>query len=210
MTPTRSDAPGPTPEALAKTVPTEANDTSAADYVASLFDDAIRRNEHTDIDQARAILDSDPDILERLWQKVDDLAKHRRIDPELRADILRVAEQIDPALAEQLERELDLAAPAVVLAAHEDELVPNRPTVGAFPPADNITAPSIEDWFREDPTRLRGLVLEASRFTTDEKLVVEGVLELAFRIGIDRQLAVDVTTHALIDSRTRRSEAVAK
>ncbi len=162
----------------------------------------------SDLDQARALLASPPDVLARIFEIVDALARHRKIDPELRVDILRVAEHVAPGLVEQLEEELDIATPGVVLEAHWHELIEDRPALAAFPRADNITAPSIEDWFREDPRRLRGLVFEAYRFSTDEKLIVAGVLELAFRIGIDRQLAVDITTHALIDA--RHHEAVAR
>jgi hypothetical protein len=188
-------------------VPIEAEDTRAVDFVASRLNAAIRRNEHTDIKAARAMLDSDPAVLEKLWQRVDDLWRHRAIDPELRASILRVAEQIDPALAEQLKHELDEFVPAVVLAAHEDELVPNTVALGAFPSPDRLAAPSIEDWLREDPRRLRGVVLEAARFCADDRLVVEGALSLAFKLEIDLSLAGDVVGHALIDARHERTVA---
>jgi hypothetical protein len=163
----------------------------------------------SDLDQARALLDSPPDVLARLWQKVDALAKHRAIDPELRRDILRVANRIAPELAEEIEGELDIATPAAVLEAHP-ELIVDRPALGAFPSADNITAPSIEDWFREDPRRLRAYVLEAYRFGSDEKIVVQSVLEFAYKLGIDLALAKDIVTHALIDARARHDEAVAR
>ena len=42
---------------------------------------------HDDLDQARALLDGPPEGVEKLWSKVNDLAQHRRIDPELSRDL---------------------------------------------------------------------------------------------------------------------------
>jgi hypothetical protein len=160
-----------------------------------------------DLDQARTILDAPLEVLEKLWQKVDALAKHRKIDPELRAAILRVAGHVDPALVPQLSAELDEFVPAVVLAAHAEELIEDRPLSG-FPAPGRVTAPSIEAWLIEDPRRLRGLVLEACRFSKDDRLVVTGVIQLAESLGIDLRLAGDIVTAALIDA--RRPQGVAQ
>lgn len=81
----------------------------------------------SDLDQARALLASPPDVLARIFEIVDALARHRKIDPELRVDILRVAEHVAPGLVEQLEEELDIATPGVVLEAHWHELIEDRP-----------------------------------------------------------------------------------
>jgi len=191
MTPGDSDAPGSAPRALAKTNPTKGKVTR-------------------DLDQARAILASPPDVLARIFEIVDALARHRKIDPELRVDILRVAEHVAPGLVEQLECELDIATPAAVLEAHQAELIEDKPTLGAFPSPDKMSAPSVEQWFVEDPKRLRGLVLESYRFGGDEKLIVEAAVGFAYRLGIDLRLATDVVRHALIDARARHDEAVAR
>ena len=159
--------------------------------------------------QARALLDDpDPNAIARLWEQVEDIWRHRRIDPELRADILRVAAKIDPALVEQLEREMDKAVPSAVLSAHQAELIPDQEALGAFPRSDKLTAPSIDTWLVEDPLRLRGVVLEACRFCRDDRLVVTAVMQLAERLCIDLELAKGVVCHALIDA--RRPQAVAK
>jgi hypothetical protein len=153
-----------------------------------------------DLDQARALLDADPDVLAQLWAKVDALAKHRRIDRELRRNILRVAEKVEPTLVEQLKLELDEATPAAVLGAHP-ELVEDRPALGAFPRRDSIEAPTVDEWLKEDPRRLRGVVFEACRFTKDDRRVAEGVLSLAETLGLDLHLAADIVGYALRDAR---------
>ncbi|MGD0944279.1 MAG: hypothetical protein ABR972_08405 [Acidimicrobiales bacterium] len=153
-----------------------------------------------DLDQARALLDADPDVLCRLWQKVDALAKHRKLDPELRGNILRVAEKVEPTLVEQLKIELDEATPAAVLEAHP-ELIEDRPALGAFPRRDSIEAPTVDEWIREDSRRLRGVVFEACRFCKDDRRVAEGALGLAETLGLDLHLAADIVGYALRDAR---------
>jgi hypothetical protein len=160
------------------------------------------------VEQARALLDADPAVLARLWEKVDALAQHRKVDAELRAAILRVAAKVAPDSIAQIEHELDEAIPAVVLEAHKAELIPNRPALGAFPTKDRLAGCSIEDWLRADPLRLRGVALEAGRFCCDNRSVAQGVLQLAENLGIDLQLAGDIVAQALIDS--RHHSAVAK
>lgn len=183
-------------------------DDAAVDFVAEELGVVVDHKGYADLAQARAILDAPPAVLEALWQKVTDLAKHRRIDPGLRSDILRVAEQVDPDLVEQLKHEMDEAVPSAVLEAHQDELIPDRLTLGAFPMAGKLPAPSIEEWLREDPRRLRGVLIEASRFCRDDRQLVESTLQLAKDVGIDLKLAADVVSHALMDA--RQPQAVAR
>ena len=161
-------------------------------------------------DQARAILDRGPSAVERLWQEVVGIWQTRNVDPKLRAAVIHLAQEVDPALAEQIKHELDEAVPAAVLEAHWRELIPDKPALGAFPRQVTTEAPTLDEWLRVDPRRLRGIVLEACRFSRDERRVVEGVLELAHRLGIDLALASDIVTHALIDARARDNQAVAR
>src|ERR1035438_4373252 len=79
--------------------------TEIADELGGTVDHLSR---YSDLDQARTILDAPPGVLEALWSRVNELAKHRRIDPQLRSDLLRVAEQIDPDLVPRLKLELDI------------------------------------------------------------------------------------------------------
>jgi hypothetical protein len=79
--------------------------------------------------------------------------------------------------------------------------------MGGFPTAGKLAAPSIEAWLREDPSRLRGVLGEASRFCKDDRRVVEGVLQLAKDAGIDLKLAGDVVRHALMDARQPQAMA---
>jgi len=161
-----------------------------------------------DVDQARALLAAPPEVLEQLWQKVDALAQHRKVDPELRKDILRVAKRVCPALGAQLEREFDVAVPAAVLEAHQHELIENRPALGAFPRRDTIEAPTAAEWLTEDPRRLRGVVFEIARFTKDDRLVAESAVKLADTLGIELHLAGDIIAAALRDA--RHPQAVAQ
>ena len=154
------------------------------------------------------MLDGPPGALEALWAKVEELARHRKIQPELRRDILRVVEQVAPDLVPQLKRELDEAVPAAVLEAHAHELIEDRATLGAFPRRDTIEALTAGEWLKEDPRRLRGVLFEACRFSKDDRAVVEGVLQLAENVGIDLRLAGDIVGAALRDA--RHPQAVAQ
>jgi hypothetical protein len=172
--------------------------TEIADELGGTVDHLSR---YSDLDQARTILDAPPGVLEALWSRVNELAKHRRIDPQLRSDLLRVAEQIDPDLVPRLKLELDIATPAAVLEAHASELIANQVTLGAFPVSTRLEGATVEDWLREDPRRLRGVVFETARFSADDQRVVESVLGLAHSLGIDLKLAADIVGHALRDAR---------
>lgn len=154
-----------------------------------------------DLDDARSLLAAAPDVLARLFEKVEALHRRRRIDPNLRRDILRVAATAAPALVEQLKLELDEATPPAVLEAHEHELIPERPALGAFRRRDTLDAPLISEWLTEDPTRLRGVVYEVGRFCKDDRRVVETVLALAEQLGIDGHLAANIIGCALRDTR---------
>ena len=203
MTPTCSTAGALTP-ACARNMAcvTDIDFSTTADAVADHLGATVDQfGRYGDVDQARAVLDAPPEVLERLWQTVSALAAHRKVDSGLRRDLLRVAAKVDPDLVPQLKRELDEFAPALVLEAHASELIPDRLTLGAFPTADKLAAPSIEAWLRAAPPRLRGVLGEASRFCNDDTLVVEGVLQLAKDAGIDLKLAGDVVRHALMDAR---------
>jgi hypothetical protein len=140
-------------------------------------------------------------LLDAEWQQ-------RRIDPELRAAILRVAAKVAPDSIAQIEHELDEAIPAVVLEARQAELVENRPTLGAFPRRDTLSAPTADEWLREDPLRLRGVVFEACRFSDNDRQVAEGAVKLADSLGIDLRLAGDIIGAALRDA--RHPQAVAQ
>ncbi len=178
MTPVDGNAPGPTPGAPAKTNPSGDDLTS----------------------EARALLDSEPDVLCRLWEKVDDLWRHRRVDAGLRADILRVAAKVSPELVERLEQELDVATPAAVLEAYEHELIEDRPTIGAFPrPEMVLEVPGPGEWTASDPRRLRAIVFEVALFCKDDQRVAESVLGLAQMLGINLELAAGIVGHALLD-----------
>jgi hypothetical protein len=161
-----------------------------------------------DLDQARVLLAAPPDVLARLFEMTEALARHRRIDPELRRRLLHVAEKFDPALVEQLALELDAATPAAVLEAHAHELIPDLPALGAFPRRDTLEAPTVGEWLKENPRRLRGVVLESCRFCQDDRRVVEGALQLAKDVGIELRLAGDIIGPALRDA--RQPSAMAK
>jgi hypothetical protein len=139
------------------------------------------------LDAARALLAA-PSAIEALWARVNDLNEHRKLDPELRKALLRLAEKIS-------------------LAGHFTELVEDKPAMGAFPRRDSMEAPTVEEWLREDPRRLRGVTLEIARFSSDDRVVAEAVLSLAEAVGIDQRLAIDVTAHALRDARQHRAVA---
>jgi hypothetical protein len=182
---------------------------SAVDEVASQLSATVDRfGRYGDLDQAREFLDGPPEVVEALWAKMVELWRHRKIDPELRAAIIHIAERVCPELVDRLKHELDQFVPAVVLEAHQDELIEDKPTLGAFPCAGTMSAPSIEVWLIEDPRRLRQVTLEVARFCADDRQVAESVLELAHDLEIDLNLAAGIVGHALLDA--RHPQAVAK
>jgi hypothetical protein len=74
----------------------------------------------------------DADSLLRLWERVDTIKTLRAADPELREAMIQRAELLDRLAADQIKLELDTYLPAVVLAAHWRELVPDSPALGAY------------------------------------------------------------------------------
>jgi len=70
--------------------------------------------------------------LERAWSELERVRAIRAIDPPLREAILRHVDRLEPAVAEPIRIALDQAHPEVVLAAYFTDIVPNRPTIGAF------------------------------------------------------------------------------
>jgi len=78
------------------------------------------------------VLDLDnPDDVLRAWAEAARILEHRKIDPELREAIIRVAIGLDEQTCDEILAELDRAVPAVVLEANFAALVPNRPAIGA-------------------------------------------------------------------------------
>ena len=72
-----------------------------------------------------------------------------------------------------------------------------RPALGAFPRRDTPDAPSVDQWLRDDPRRLAGVIVEAARFTDDLKCIVVGVTNLADRVGIDEEEADKIIAAAI-------------
>jgi hypothetical protein len=80
-------------------------------------------------------------------------------------------------------------------------VIADRPALGAFPRRDNLEAPTATEWLSEDPSRLAAVVAEMSRFTADEAKVARTSLELAERLGIDENLAVEVVAEGIRQAR---------
>jgi hypothetical protein len=72
--------------------------------------------------------------LERAWGELERLHALRAIDPELRANIERHLDQLDPADAAPIRAALDEIHPEAVLEVHFKTIVPNRPVIGALAP----------------------------------------------------------------------------
>jgi|GEM_PF-2373485 hypothetical protein len=155
-----------------------------------------------DLALVRAVLAAPPEVAARLFEKCEALWRHRRLDPELRGDLVRVAERIDPALAKQITAELDVATPATVLEAHASDLIKDElPALGGFPRRDIPEVSGPGEWIASDPRRLWGIVFEIARFTSDDRLIAESALGLAQTLGIDGHVAADIIGYALRDAR---------
>ena len=142
-----------------------------------------------------------PDAILRLWEATRRVHAARASDPRLRADILRRCQQLeDGDLAATIRAELDETHPGVVLEAHWRELIPNRPALGAFPRHELIATGSPDQWIKDDPRRLTGVVHEMARFTENLKEIAQGALDLADRLGIDEQEADRIVCAAFRDS----------
>jgi hypothetical protein len=76
--------------------------------------------------------------LEKLWRELENRHASRRADPELYDGITRCLDQAErtgrlaPSDAEAIRAEMASAHPAVVLSAHREELVEDRPALGAY------------------------------------------------------------------------------
>jgi hypothetical protein len=153
----------------------------------------------------------DPSDVDRVWHVVAERHRARHADPELRASIVRrlaeLAGRITPAAAAEIRAALDELLPAVVLDAHRDVLIDNRPALGAFPRARFRPSRSSEDWLREDPRRLAGLLQEALRFGHDVRRTVESVVDLAERLGIAEDVYLPILREAARQVPVRRSRA---
>ncbi len=69
--------------------------------------------------------------LERAWAELERVRSIRAVDPELREDILRRLDQIDPVTAAPVRAALDRMHPEMVLEAFFRTICPNRSTIGA-------------------------------------------------------------------------------
>jgi hypothetical protein len=157
---------------------------------------------------AARLLELPADDLCAVVDRAEAIRAHRSIDPDLRSDVLRAVDRavaagrLPAARANLVRAELDHSTPAAVLEAHADELIEDRPTLGAFPRArEGVEAPNLDEWLRSDPRRLGNVVREAIRFGGDLKSAVAAILAEADRLGIDPDVADEIVTSALRDSR---------
>lgn len=168
---------------------------------------APQRNQGDSTAPGAIDLDSlNADQVLELWSRVEKAKATRDADPELRTAILKRCGQLnDRDLGATIRKELDEASPAVVLEAHFAELVPNRPALGAFrgawPRRARLDTPSADEWLKEDPRRLAGVVVEMRRFSSDLPKIVQSVLDLADSLSIEADLADRIVTGALRDAR---------
>ncbi len=149
-------------------------------------------------------LDNVADI-DRLWHELKRAHELRTADPELRHNIEKaITVALDRgAITEEQATEIDLmlesCVPGAVLEAWWKELIPNldRATIGAFPRRECEPAPNLDQWFRDDPTRLRGVMHEASRFTNDLKRIAAVALDIADKLGIPEDVADQIVADEL-------------
>ena len=146
----------------------------------------------------------------RAWGEIEQrVLTVRGTDPELRLAIGRATDRalaagrIDQATADRIADELDEATSAVVLEAHADALIEDRPIgeVGP-PPARTVVDVRAElaKRLREDPHRLRHVVAFARCLTTDTRRTVELCLAVADAARVDRQTAERVVLAELRES----------
>lgn len=146
--------------------------------------------------------DPDTSALERLDSELRRRRAVRSLDPSLRADVLRATDEavddgrLDTTEADQIRQQLDQMHPAVVLEQWGRKLIKDRPALGAFPSRNIVKAPSPDEWIRQDPRRLAGIVLEAARFGSDLKAIAVAVLELADGLGIEEATADEIVAAA--------------
>jgi len=142
----------------------------------------------------------------------------READPKLYADLGRT---IDKALAEnritadsaaRMRKELDEISPAAMLESNFHELIENRPTIGhyrrAFPRRDRVEIPNVSDWIATDPDRLRGVIAESARFSSDWLAIAENATKLADAAGIPEDVANGIIVDAIRSVRRARASNV--
>jgi hypothetical protein len=130
--------------------------------------------------------------LESAWHELRRAHEIKTADPELRRDGRLTEDQ-----ATEISAELETTTPPVVLEAHWRELIPNRPTLGAFPRHEIGPAPDLGEWYRADPERLRRLVAEMGRFSTDLSKIAAVALDAADKFGIPEDVADRIISDAL-------------
>jgi hypothetical protein len=149
---------------------------------------------------------NNPDVrpLEALWHELRRRHEARSASPGLRADLERALAQAykDGRLSaedtDRIRRELDDNCPAAVLAGNWQEVVANRPALGAFVQGplgpDSFDS---DEWLREDPARLASIVSELRAFNGDVDVVAASALAIADRAGIDENAADEAVASAL-------------
>ena len=147
----------------------------------------------------------DASALESLWHELERARQFKNHDPELRDDIEKAITaalndgRITELRALEIEVMLEEAVPSVVLEQTWRELIPNldRKALGAFPRREIGPAPDLDQWLRDDPSRLAGLVAEMGRFTNDLKRIASAVLDLADKLGIPEDVSDPIVSDAL-------------
>lgn len=154
--------------------------------------------------------------LEAAWNVLERIRELRLIDPELRADMYRCAEEriANGSMTTEENEELHLLLqeypPAVVLEQWWEQLMPPyKPETGLLPspmPSLSLRDPLLirDEWFRADPQRLAAFVREMSHATTDPTLLAEAALALALSLGIAHDVAMPIVAAALRDLRTSK------
>jgi hypothetical protein len=141
--------------------------------------------------------------LEAAWHELQRAHAIKTADPELRRNIERAVTialndgRLTEDQATEISAELEATTPPVVLEAHWRELIPDRPMLGAFPRHEVGPAPDLGEWYRADPNRLRGLVAEAGRFSSDLRLIAASALDAADKFGIPEDVADRIVSDAL-------------
>ncbi|MGA3219992.1 MAG: hypothetical protein ABSE77_13090 [Acidimicrobiales bacterium] len=149
----------------------------------------------------------DPRDVERLWNEINRLHKVRGIDPELREGILRqLSEAVSEARLGEVEAstiraELDRDYPSAVLSSHWRQIIRDRPALGAFPRRKLPHVPTPEEWLREDPSRLAGVVAEMRHFGINFSAIVQAAVHLADCAGIDTRKADQTIAKAVWELR---------
>lgn len=156
----------------------------------------------------------DADDVARVWAQFQHVAAVRQADPELRAAVLGAVARLElvgrlgSEDAERIRAELDEVTPAIVLASNWRQIVDDRPALGhylsAFPSRERMKV-DLAEFYRQEPTRLSAVVQEMARFGGDTKKIVDAVIVLADRAGIEPVVADGVISESIRHLRQRRS-----